>query len=111
VQVIEKIKDSAAENDFLNYARVFAATHHERWDGTGYPQGLQGEGIPLLGRIMAIADVYDALISVRPYKKAMSHEEAVRIIRAGRGSQFDPRLTDIFMETADQFQEQELIAG
>lgn len=104
VQVIEKIKATAAENEFLDYAKVFAETHHERWDGTGYPHGLAGEDIPLLGRIMAVADVYDALVSVRPYKRGFSHEKAVEIISAGRGTQFDPRLTDIFTRVAGQFQ-------
>jgi putative two-component system response regulator len=104
VQVIERIKAVAEDNDFLNYAKIFAATHHERWDGTGYPVGLKGEEIPLLGRIMAIADVYDALISERSYKKPFSHEDAVEIIKTGRGTQFDPYLTDVFMVVAYQFQ-------
>jgi putative two-component system response regulator len=103
VQVIEKIEASTSESDFLKYAKIFAGTHHEKWDGSGYPQGLQGEAIPLQGRIMAIADVYDALTSVRPYKKAFTHEEAVKIIQDGRGTQFDPVLVDLFTKTADQF--------
>jgi putative two-component system response regulator len=102
-KIIEKIEKLAKENDFLNYAKIFAASHHEKWDGTGYPNELKGNDIPLLGRIMAIADVYDALTSVRPYKKAFSHEEAVRIISEGSGKQFDPALVKIFLETADQF--------
>jgi putative two-component system response regulator len=93
-----------AESDFLKYARIFAGTHHEKWDGSGYPNGLSGEDIPLQGRLMAIVDVYDALISERPYKKAFSHEQAVRIILAGRGTHFDPVLTDVFEQVADQFQ-------
>ncbi|MDR0538989.1 MAG: response regulator [Spirochaetaceae bacterium] len=103
-QVIERIKIAAAENDFLNYAKIFAETHHERWDGTGYPNGLRGENIPLLGRIMAFADVYDALVSERSYKKSFSHNDAVSIILKGRGAQFDPALTDIFEQVAGQFQ-------
>ncbi|GHU66683.1 two-component system response regulator [Spirochaetia bacterium] len=103
VQVIEKIRAAAEENEFLYYAKIFAETHHERWDGTGYPFGLKSEGIPILGRIMAIADVYDALISERSYKRALSHEEAVQIIQDGRGTQFDPQLTDIFASVSDQF--------
>jgi putative two-component system response regulator len=102
-KIIEKIETLAKENDFLNYAKIFAASHHEKWDGTGYPNGLKGNDIPLLGRIMAIADVYDALTSVRPYKKAFPHEEAVRIITEGSGKQFDPALIEIFIQTADQF--------
>lgn len=105
VQVIEKIKSAAEENEFLYYAKIFAETHHERWDGTGYPFGLEHGEIPILGRIMAIADVYDALVSERPYKEAYSHEKAVEIIREGRGTQFDPELTDIFVSVADMFRE------
>jgi len=102
-QIIEKIEALTKESDFLKYAKIFAANHHERWDGLGYPRGLKGDKIPLLGRIMAIADVYDALTSVRPYKKAFSHEEAVRIITEGSGTQFDPTLVEIFNRTAEQF--------
>jgi response regulator RpfG family c-di-GMP phosphodiesterase/signal transduction histidine kinase len=104
-KIIEKIETLAKENDFLDYAKIFAASHHEKWDGTGYPNGLKGKDIPLLGRIMAIADVYDALTSVRPYKKAFPHEEAVRIIAEGSGKQFDPALVEIFLQTADQFRD------
>lgn len=104
VQVIEKIQAAAVENEFLDYAKIFAETHHERWDGMGYPHGLAGEDIPLLGRIMAVADVYDALVSARPYKREFSHEKAVAIISGGRGTQFDPRLTDIFIRASGQFQ-------
>ena len=104
-KIIEKIEMLAKENDFLDYAKIFAASHHEKWDGTGYPKGLKGDDIPLLGRIMSIADVYDALTSVRPYKKAFSHEEAVRIIAESSGKQFDPSLVEVFIQTADQFRE------
>jgi len=104
-KIIEKIETLAKENDFLKYAKIFAASHHEKWDGTGYPKGLKGNDIPLLGRIMSIADVYDALTSVRPYKKAFSHEEAVQIIVESGGKQFDPALIEIFLKTADQFKE------
>jgi putative two-component system response regulator len=97
VQIIEKIEASTTASDFLKYAKTFAGTHHEKWDGSGYPNGLTGENIPLQGRIMALADVYDALVSERPYKKAFSHAEAVKIIQDGRGTQFDPVLTDIFI--------------
>jgi putative two-component system response regulator len=103
VQIIEKIEKSTKTNDFLKYAKIFAGTHHERWDGKGYPAGLCGEAIPLEGRIMAVADVYDALTSVRPYKEAFTHKEAVNIILEGKGSQFDPVLTDLFVEIAEQF--------
>ena len=80
-----------------------AFSHHERWDGKGYPNGLEGEEIPLSGRIMAIADVYDALISNRLYKESVSHEKAVEIMLAGRGSQFDPQLIDAFGEMHSTF--------
>jgi putative two-component system response regulator len=102
-QIIEKIETLAKESDFLKYAKIFAASHHERWDGKGYPRGLKENEIPLLGRIMAIADVYDALTSIRPYKKAFPHEEAVRIIAEGGGTQFDPALVEVFELAADQF--------
>lgn len=102
-QIIEKIESLAKENDFLKYAKIFAASHHEKWDGSGYPYNLKGDEIPLLGRIMSIADVYDALTSERPYKKAFTHEEAVRIISESNGKHFDPALIEIFLQTADQF--------
>jgi putative two-component system response regulator len=102
-QVIERIETLAKESDFLVYAKIFAASHHEKWDGTGYPRGLKGNKIPLLGRIMAIADVYDALVSARPYKKAFTHEEAVRIITDGSGTQFDPALVELFVQNSGRF--------
>ena len=101
--VILEIERNTSEHKFLEYAKVFAATHHERWDGSGYPRGLAGEDIPLLGRIMAIVDVYDALVSDRPYKNKLSHKEAVTIITDGRGTHFDPVICDIFLSVADQF--------
>ncbi|MDR2434215.1 MAG: response regulator [Treponema sp.] len=97
VQIIEKIESTTTASDFLKYAKIFAGTHHEKWDGTGYPNRLAGEDIPLQGRIMALADVYDALVSERPYKKAFSHPEAVKIIQDGGGTQFDPVLTGVFV--------------
>jgi putative two-component system response regulator len=102
-QIIKKIETLTKESDFLQYAKIFAVSHHEKWDGTGYPCGLKENEIPLLGRIMAIADVYDALTSVRPYKKAFPHEEAVRIITEGSGTQFDPMLVEVFTHAADRF--------
>jgi putative two-component system response regulator len=102
-QIIKKIETMAKESDFLKYAKIFAASHHEKWNGTGYPRGLKGNDIPLLGRIMAIADVYDALTSARPYKKAFTHEDAVRIITEGSGIQFDPALVEVFTRTTEQF--------
>jgi putative two-component system response regulator len=105
IKVIERIQENTSEATFLEYAKIFASTHHEKWDGSGYPCGLAGYDIPLQGRLMAIADVYDALISERPYKKPFSHEEAVEIIRNGSGSHFDPKLVDVFLEHEDKFRE------
>jgi putative two-component system response regulator len=105
VKIIEKIESDTPGSDFLRHAKIFAGTHHEKWDGTGYPYGLSRETIPLQGRLMAIADVYDALVSERPYKKAFSHDEAVKIILEGRGTHFDPVLTDVFEQVADQFKQ------
>ncbi|HIJ84919.1 MAG: Two-component system response regulator [Magnetococcales bacterium] len=78
-------------------ARTIALTHHERWDGRGYPQGLKGEEIPLAGRVCAVVDVFDALVSSRPYKKAWSVEEAVALLVKDRGSHFDPQVVDAFV--------------
>jgi putative two-component system response regulator len=108
-QIIKKIRSMTKESDFLKYAEIFAASHHERWDGKGYPRGVKENEIPLLGRIMAIADVYDALISERPYKKAFTHEESVKIISEGSGTQFDPTLVELFIKTAEQFRELRVI--
>ena len=98
VDAIEKIMQNADEHSFLNHALLIAGTHHEKWDGTGYPMGLKHNNIPLEGRLMAIADVYDALISVRSYKKALSHEESCRIIEDGSGTHFDPVLIKVFVK-------------
>ncbi|WP_415718865.1 HD domain-containing phosphohydrolase [Maridesulfovibrio sp.] len=92
-------------NSFLHHAREIALNHHEKWDGSGYPRGISGENIPLSARIMAIADVYDALISKRVYKAPFPHSKAVRIISEGRGSHFDPRLVDIFLEIEEEFRQ------
>jgi len=97
LRIIERIETESGESELLKYAKIFALTHHEKWNGTGYPNNLSGEKIPLHGRIMAVADVYDALISERPYKKAMTHEEAVKIIIDGKGTHFDPVLIDLFI--------------
>jgi putative two-component system response regulator len=105
VKIIETIEKTTNGHAFLDHAKIFAATHHEKWDGTGYPEGLKGETIPLQGRIMALADVYDALISKLPYKEAVSPEEARRIILSEKGAHFDPVLVDIFDELSGQFAE------
>ena len=98
-------KQLGMEVDFLRLAKEIAYSHQEKWDGSGYPEGLKGKEIPLSARLMALADVYDALISKRVYKPSLSHEEASRIILAGRGSHFDPEVVDAFVTLADTFQE------
>lgn len=102
-KVIDKIISITSEHAFLEQARVMVSTHHERWDGNGYPKKLKGRDIPLQGRIMAIVDVYDALISERPYKNAYTHEEVVEIIVTGKGSQFDPDLVELFLSLNEEF--------
>ena len=90
---------------FLAIAREIAYSHQEKWDGSGYPQGLAGEAIPIPARLMAVADVYDALISHRVYKGAMSHDEAARVIAEGRGSHFDPDVADAFLAIESGFRQ------
>lgn len=90
-------EDLGLQVDFLMIAKQIAYSHHEKWDGAGYPLGLAGQDIPLPARLMALADVYDALISRRVYKPAMSHAEAVQIIRDGSGSHFDPDIVETFL--------------
>ncbi len=91
------------KDTFLRYAREIAYTHQEKWDGSGYPSGLVGDQIPLAGRLMALADVYDALISKRVYKPPLPHEKAVQIILEGKGRHFDPDLVDAFVELQETF--------
>jgi putative two-component system response regulator len=92
-----------APSTFLRHAREIAMSHQEKWDGTGYPEGLKGDAIPISARLMALADVYDALISKRVYKPALRHEMAVAMIRDGRGNHFDPAITDAFLLIQDEF--------
>jgi putative two-component system response regulator len=103
---IDKIINDAGEDKFLMHAKLFAGCHHEKWNGGGYPRGLSGENIPLEGRIMAIADVYDALVSERPYKKAFSHEQAVEIINKDSGTHFDPKIVEVFLNVAEDFRQE-----
>jgi len=91
--------------DVTSMARTIALTHHERWDGNGYPGGLKGEDIPIEGRITAIIDVYDALTSERPYKKAFSPDEALQIINDASGTQFDPQLIEHFLSIQEVFRQ------
>lgn len=92
-------------NEFLRFAREITYSHQEKWDGSGYPENLSGDAIPISARLMAVADVYDALISRRVYKPAFSHEEAIDIMRKGRGSHFDPDILDVFLKITDEFKE------
>ena len=90
-------------NQFTRYAGEIAYSHHEKWDGSGYPQGLAGQAIPLSARLMAVADVYDALISPRSYRPAFTHETAVELIRQGRGEHFDPDVVDAMLVIEEKF--------
>jgi putative two-component system response regulator len=101
-QIVERAKEGGGE--FLRNAKLFACSHHERWDGTGYPRGLAGTDIPLQGRLMAIADVYDALVSERPYKKPFTPDTAVKIIMENAGTQFEPAIAEVFYEVRDKFE-------
>ncbi|HVC97398.1 MAG TPA: HD domain-containing phosphohydrolase [Pirellulales bacterium] len=104
-ECLREIEQRLGACNFLQMAREIATSHHERWDGTGYPSGLAGNEIPLSARIVAIADNYDALVSRRSYKEAFSHERAVDIIRQGSGTMFDPRLVRTFLEIEPQFRD------
>ncbi len=102
---IENAQVTAGEMlGFLEIAKEIVYSHHEKWDGTGYPLGLTGEAIPISARMMALADVYDALISPRIYKAGMSHEQAAQIIIMGRGLHFDPAVVDAFLDSSRDFQ-------
>jgi putative two-component system response regulator len=102
-QIINRVITRTGEDEFLHNALLFAEFHHESWDGSGYPHGLTGLNIPIQGRVMAIADVYDALISERPYKPAFSHEKAVDIIIKDSGKRFDPEIANVFSSIHEQF--------
>ena len=102
-KVVREVLGGVTDDEYMAFASDVATCHHERWDGEGYPKGLAGEEIPLPARIMAIADVFDALISRRCYKKAMVPEKAFQIIREGAGTQFDPNLTEVFLSHKTEF--------
>jgi hypothetical protein len=104
-ECIKQIESRLGSSNFLEMAREIALYHHERWDGTGYPKRLAGEQIPLAARIIAVADVYDALSVVRVYKKAFSHHKCVRMIFDGAGTQFDPRIVEVFLSIEAEFQQ------
>jgi adenylate cyclase len=99
----EKIYGKEVNDSFLQFGKEMAYSHHEKWDGSGYPEGLTGENIPIFGRIMAIADVYDALICKRRYKPSFSHEEAVSVISQSKGTHFDPVVVEVFLGVNEEF--------
>ena len=104
-----RTSSSAALTGHTSFLLATAAritqTHHEKWDGTGYPFGLAGEEIPIEGRITAIADVYDALSSQRPYKAPFTHEECLEKLKAGRATHFDPQVLDAFITREDELRQ------
>jgi putative two-component system response regulator len=100
---LREIEQRLGASNFLQTAREIALYHHERWDGNGYPTGLSGDEIPLSARIVTVADVYDALSSKRVYKDAFPHDECVRLIREGAGTQFDPDLVRVFLSIEAEF--------
>ena len=102
--IIDKIQTGGHDSAFLRHAKIMAGTHHEKWDGSGYPSKLAGADIPLQGRLMAVTDVYDALMSKRPYKEPYSHDRAVEIIASEFGRHFDPYLLDVFWYVSRQMQ-------
>ena len=102
-RVIHEILEGITDEEYMQFASDIATYHHERWDGQGYPEGLAGDEIPLSARIMAVADVYDALISERCYKKAMPIDQALNIIREESGTHFDPQLAKVFLNHSDLF--------
>jgi putative two-component system response regulator len=121
-EALRLTEEKLGKSTFLRHAREIAHTHQEKWDGSGYPGGLKGDAIPVSGRLMALADVYDALVSKRAYKPPLPHEEAVRIITEGRGSHFDPDVVDAFLQLepvfrnialtfADHEEERQLLRG
>jgi putative two-component system response regulator len=101
--ILKKLRIKLGETILLDYAIDIVYTHHEKWDGTGYPRGLKGEEIPIAGRLMALADVYDALISERVYKPAFSHEKAMEIIKEMSGTHFDPEVVEVFLKINETF--------
>jgi putative two-component system response regulator len=102
-RIIDRMIKHTGEEDFLHNAKLFAEYHHERWDGKGYPHGLLETEIPLQGRILAVVDAYDAIISKRSYKEPLSPEEAVNIITKEAGKQFDPKIVEVFLKEKERF--------
>jgi len=108
-EAIEASMDRLGSESFLRYASEIAYAHHEKWDGSGYPLGTRGDDIPISARLMAIADVYDALISKRVYKDPFTHEKAVSIINEGKGNHFDPDMVDVFNTISEDFRKIALV--
>ncbi|MDR1705852.1 MAG: response regulator [Clostridiales bacterium] len=102
-EAIRRMAKTGGERLFLKYAEIAAISHHEKWDGSGYPYGLKGQGIPLIGRLMAIADVYDALTQIRSYREPMPRQEAAKTIYDGSGRHFDPALIEAFEDAEEEF--------
>jgi response regulator RpfG family c-di-GMP phosphodiesterase len=109
--ILNSVRAGSPESELLELARTIAWTHHERWDGAGYPRGLAREAIPLAGRIMALADCYDALTSERPYKLAWPHHSAVTYVREQCGLAFDPALVEVFLAHEREFEAQRSAVG
>ena len=101
--IVREVLNGITDEEYITFAANIATYHHERWDGTGYPANLKGKEIPIAARIMAIADVFDALISERCYKKAVSAEDAIKIIKEESGTHFDPQLIGVFLNHKDAF--------
>ena len=101
--MVREVLGGITDEEYLSFASDIATYHHERWDGSGYPNGLKGEEIPLAARIMAVSDVFDALISARCYKNALPADEAFKIIEGKSGNHFDPQLVEVFMKHKEDF--------
>ena len=101
-EMLDTIIQEVGDQDYLHFAYDMALNHHEKWDGSGYPQGIAGEDISLSARIMAVADVFDALITKRCYKEAYSYEQAFEIIQRSSGTHFDPVLVEVFLDKKEE---------
>jgi len=104
-EALEKAEENLGTTSFLRHAKDIIYYHHEKWDGSGYPEGLSGEDIPLSARLIAVADVYDALITKRVYKPAFEHQKAINIIKEGKGRHFDPVIIDALLTISDKLQD------
>ncbi|MCL2367105.1 MAG: type II toxin-antitoxin system prevent-host-death family antitoxin [Oscillospiraceae bacterium] len=103
IKIVKQAEDTLDLGTMFRYAEIMAGSHHEKWDGSGYPLGLKADEIPLQGRIMAIVDVYNALTTDRPHREKKTHKEAVEIIKNGSGTHFDPGLVEAFVEHESEF--------